>query len=65
MQSRRDATSRKSPERVVVTALGTIIAGFGGNLWWLAGAMILIAILANLTAFWRIAHCYQVLKGRK
>lgn len=53
------------PERVVVTALGTIIAGFGGNLWWLAGAMILIAILANLTAFWRIAHCYQVLKGRK
>ena len=53
------------PERVVVTALGTIIAGFGGNLWWLASAMILIAILANLTAFWRIAHCYQVLKGRK
>lgn len=53
------------PERVVVTALGTIIAGFGRNLWWLAVAMALIALLANLTAFWRVAHCYQALKARE
>lgn len=49
------------PERVVVTAIGAIVTGFSGNPWWLAGAMILIAILANLTAFWRISHCYKTL----
>jgi CDP-diacylglycerol--glycerol-3-phosphate 3-phosphatidyltransferase len=26
--------------------------------------MYLIAILANITAFWRIAHCYRVLNER-
>lgn len=50
------------PERVVVTAVAAIIAGITEELWWLAGGMILIAILANMTAFWRIAHCYKVLK---
>lgn len=52
------------PERVVVTALGAIVAGFWGNLWVLAVAMYLIALLANLTAFWRILHCYKALRGR-
>ena len=50
------------PERVVVTATTAIITGITGNLWWVAGGMILIAVLANITAFWRIAHCYQVMK---
>ena len=49
------------PERVVVTALAAIVSGATGNLWWLAGGMILIALLANLTAFWRLAHCYKEL----
>lgn len=49
------------PERVVVTAVVAIIAGLAKNLWWLAGGMILIAVLANITAFWRIAHCYREL----
>ncbi|MBR1462969.1 MAG: CDP-alcohol phosphatidyltransferase family protein [Prevotella sp.] len=52
------------PERVVVTALTAIISGATGNLWWLAGGMILIAILANITAFWRILHCYKQLGGK-
>lgn len=52
------------PERVVVTAVTAIISGVTGNLWWLAGGMILIAILANITAFWRILHCYNQLKGK-
>jgi CDP-diacylglycerol--glycerol-3-phosphate 3-phosphatidyltransferase len=52
------------PERVVVTALAAIVAGYTANLWWLAGGMLLIAVLANLTAFWRIAHCYQELKKK-
>ena len=52
------------PERVVVTALTAIISGATGNLWWLAGGMILIAVLANITAFWRILHCYNQLKGK-
>lgn len=50
------------PERVVVTAVTAMITGITGNIWWLAGGMILIAILANITAFWRIGHCYQVMK---
>ena len=50
------------PERVVVTAVTAMLTGLTGNIWWLAGGMILIAVLANITAFWRIAHCYKVMK---
>ena len=52
------------PERVVVLAFTAIITGITSNLQWLAGGMILIAILANITAFWHIAHCYKALKGK-
>lgn len=52
------------PERVVVTALAAIITGITNNLWWLIGGMTLIAVLANVTAFWRVAHCYKQLKDR-
>ena len=52
------------PERVVVTAITAILTGATKNLWWLAGGMTTIAVLANLTAFWRIAHCYKVLKNK-
>ena len=52
------------PERVVVLALTAIITGITSNLQWLAGGMILIAILANITAFWRVAHCYKALKEK-
>lgn len=51
------------PERVVVTAVTAIITGITGNIWWLAGGMILIAILANITAFWRVLHCYRVMNS--
>ena len=53
------------PERVVVTAVTAMLTGITGNLWWLAGGMILIAVLANITAFWRVAHCYKVMTGKK
>ena len=49
------------PERVVVTAVAAIVSGCTGDLWWLAGGMLLIAVLANITAFWRVAHCYRQL----
>jgi CDP-diacylglycerol--glycerol-3-phosphate 3-phosphatidyltransferase len=52
------------PERVVVTAITAMITGFTGNLWWVAGGMILIAVLANITAFWRVAYCYKKLTER-
>lgn len=52
------------PERVVVTAVTALITAFTGNLWWLAGGMMLIAVLANITAFWRIWHCYKELGNR-
>lgn len=57
------------PERVVVTAVAAIFSGvltdydFDSTLI-LIYAMALIAVLANLTAFWRIAHCYKQLKGK-
>lgn len=53
------------PERVVITALAAIASGVTGNLWWLAGGMLVIAVLANLTACWRIAHCHKVLNAGK
>lgn len=52
------------PERVVITAVVAIITGCTSELWWLAGGMIAIAVLANITAFWRVAHCYNVLNER-
>lgn len=52
------------PERVVVTAVVAIITGITDNLWWLSGGMVLIAVLANLTAFWRIEHCRKQLNKR-
>ena len=52
------------PERVVVTAVAAIGSGVADNLWWLAGGIMLIAVLANITAFWRIAHCYKVLSNK-
>lgn len=53
------------PERVVVTAVTAMFTGITGNMWWLAGGMILIAVLANITAFWRIWHCYIVMQKMK
>lgn len=55
------------PERVVVTAVSAILSaviaieGFDSTLI-LIYAMGLIAVLANLTAVWRIMHCYNKLK---
>lgn len=58
------------PERVVVTAIGAIAAGItgifnpdGGALVILVTAMAIIAVLANLTAFVRVAHCKKELKA--
>lgn len=53
------------PERVVVTAVGAIFCGIFDNLWVLAVPMIAIAVLANITAFWRIAHCYNVMNKKE
>lgn len=49
------------PERVVLTSLGAILCGIFDNLWFLVVPIVIIAILANITAFWRIRHCYKVL----
>ena len=49
------------PERVVLTAAGAIVAGLTANMLWLVGAMAVIAILANATAFYRLWHCKKQL----
>lgn len=53
------------PERVVLTALGATFCGVADNLWVLVVPMIIIAVLANVTAFWRVGHCYNVLSKQK
>ena len=53
------------PERVVLTAFGAIMCGIMTDVMWLAVPIAIIAVLANITAFWRIGHCYNVLKGKK
>ncbi len=59
------------PERVVVTALGTILTGILGQcgVQWAELPMIyavwIIAVFANLTAFARIAHVKAQLSRRK
>ncbi len=63
------------PERVVVTTLGIIATGVYGLCQepsesfnpdiFAIGAMTIIAIFANLTAFARINHCRKALKARK
>lgn len=52
------------PERVVVTSLVAILTGIFNSNGWLIGGMFLIAVLANITAFWRVAHCYKLLKNQ-
>lgn len=59
------------PERVVLTAMGAIFAGVFQDATSFDPVLILvvpmgiIAALANLTAFWRIIHCYRVLNSKK
>lgn len=58
------------PERVVVTSLGALVAGILGQshvewaLWFLFGAMCLIALFANFTALARLAHVKAQLKNK-
>lgn len=52
------------PERVVVTSVVAILTGIFNSNGWLIGGMILIAVLANITTFWRVAHCYKLLKNQ-
>ena len=52
------------PERVVLTALGAILCGVCGDLLWLAVLIAVVALLANITAFWRVRHCYKELRGK-
>ncbi|MGM9705727.1 MAG: CDP-alcohol phosphatidyltransferase family protein [Prevotella sp.] len=53
------------PERVVVTSLGAIVCGLTSELCALTVAMVLIAVCANITAFWRVAHCHKVLTKKQ
>ena len=58
------------PERVVLTAIACILTGCISKsegfdpVMILIVAMGIIAVLANLTAFWRIYHCFKQLKNK-
>lgn len=62
------------PERVVATSLAALVTGIAGMcvhheqfdpMLILIGAMGIIAILANITAFARVAHCRRALQNDK
>ena len=58
------------PERVVLTALGLILTGLCAKTASFDPVLLtivpmgLIAVLANLTAFWRSIHCYRQLRKK-
>ena len=52
------------PERVVALAIGAIISGVINDGIAVNIAVAIIAVLANITAFWRVGYCYKQLKGR-
>lgn len=59
------------PERVVLTSLGAIFCGVFGHcqafdpVFILIAPLFVIALLANWTAFVRIAHCHNLLKNNE
>ena len=59
------------PERVVLTSLGALFCGIFGDctafdpILILAVPLAVIAVLANVTAFVRVAHCYRLLNDKK
>lgn len=59
------------PERVALTALSAIFCGVFGDctafdpMLILIVPLALIAVLANLTAFTRLSHCYKLLKKKR
>ena len=59
------------PERVVLTSLGALFCGIFGDctafdpILILALPLALIALLANVTAFVRVAHCYRLFNEGK
>lgn len=52
------------PERVVVLSVGAIATGLADSHWPVAVAVGIIALLANITAFWRVAYCRKALAGK-
>jgi CDP-diacylglycerol--glycerol-3-phosphate 3-phosphatidyltransferase len=55
------------PERVVLTGAGALLCGIVqpstfDPLLFLSVPLTVIALGANLTAVWRIVHCYRILK---
>lgn len=50
------------PERVVLTAAAAVAYGATGEMLCLTIPIALMAVLANLTAVWRVAHCRKQLQ---
>lgn len=51
-----DVGLMQRPERVVLTSVGTLFSGIFECIWILVAAMSLIALLANITAFYRLEY---------
>ena len=52
------------PERVVALSVGAIITGLTDSGIAVCIAVALIALLANITAFWRVWYCYKQLSAK-
>lgn len=62
-----DVGLMQRPERVVLTSMGSLLSGLIGCIWILVTALALIALLSNITAFYRLEYSRkQILqKGKK
>jgi CDP-diacylglycerol---glycerol-3-phosphate 3-phosphatidyltransferase len=60
-----DVGLMQRPERVVLTSVGSLFAGIFGCIWVLVVPLILIALLANVTAFVRMNYAKKQIKQRE
>lgn len=62
-----DVGLMQRPERVVLTSLGSLLSGIIGCIWILVAALALIALLSNITAFYRLEYSRKQIsqKGKR
>lgn len=59
-----DVGLMQRPERVVLTSVGALLSGLFGCIWILIVALALIALLANVTAFYRLEYARKQIQKK-
>lgn len=53
------------PERIVLTSVGSFVAGIFGNIWILVVCIAFVALFANITAFVRLNYCHRQIQEKE